>query len=207
MKAALLEGDRDSDCRDDMPNYTCPSCRQTFHATDNPEGKCVICGAYLKSFRPRDLLSHGIYDMRDIAFGQRWIIRIAGFALLGQGLFMFGPSMNLGGLPAGWVEVLPTVMLMYPVARLLLGLGDQFDKILVFCLAMFIPVINIILLIAANSRATEVLERADLEVGLWGVSAVSAEAAMDSMLCLKCGYNLTGNASGVCPECGTATRN
>ncbi len=22
-------------------------------------------------------------------------------------------------------------------------------------------------------------------------------------LCLKCGYNLTGNTSGVCPECGT----
>ena len=21
-------------------------------------------------------------------------------------------------------------------------------------------------------------------------------------LCLKCGYNLTGNVSGVCPECG-----
>ena len=22
-------------------------------------------------------------------------------------------------------------------------------------------------------------------------------------LCIKCGYNLTGNTSGVCPECGT----
>ena len=25
-------------------------------------------------------------------------------------------------------------------------------------------------------------------------------------LCLKCGYNLTGNISGVCPECGTAVQ-
>jgi len=24
--------------------------------------------------------------------------------------------------------------------------------------------------------------------------------------CLKCGYNLTGNVSGVCPECGCATK-
>ena len=24
-------------------------------------------------------------------------------------------------------------------------------------------------------------------------------------LCPRCGYNLTGNVSGVCPECGTAT--
>ncbi|UCC32453.1 MAG: hypothetical protein JSU86_09260 [Phycisphaerales bacterium] len=26
-------------------------------------------------------------------------------------------------------------------------------------------------------------------------------------LCLKCGYNLTGNVSGVCPECGTEMEN
>lgn len=25
-----------------------------------------------------------------------------------------------------------------------------------------------------------------------------------SPTCIKCGYNLTGNISGVCPECGTA---
>lgn len=25
-------------------------------------------------------------------------------------------------------------------------------------------------------------------------------------LCLDCGYNLTGNVSGVCPECGTPIR-
>jgi hypothetical protein len=25
-------------------------------------------------------------------------------------------------------------------------------------------------------------------------------------LCLKCGYNLEGNVSGVCPECGCATK-
>jgi rubrerythrin len=24
--------------------------------------------------------------------------------------------------------------------------------------------------------------------------------------CQRCGYNLTGNVSGVCPECGTQTR-
>jgi hypothetical protein len=26
----------------------------------------------------------------------------------------------------------------------------------------------------------------------------------DYLCCLKCGYNLTGNVSGICPECGTA---
>ncbi|MCG8403573.1 MAG: hypothetical protein MI923_00100 [Phycisphaerales bacterium] len=28
-------------------------------------------------------------------------------------------------------------------------------------------------------------------------------AALPSGLCATCGYNLTGNASGICPECGT----
>ena len=28
---------------------------------------------------------------------------------------------------------------------------------------------------------------------------------LNSMLCESCGYNLTGNESGVCPECGTST--
>ena len=26
---------------------------------------------------------------------------------------------------------------------------------------------------------------------------------LENGLCLKCGYDLTGNTSGVCPECGT----
>lgn len=25
-------------------------------------------------------------------------------------------------------------------------------------------------------------------------------------MCIACGYNLTGNVGGVCPECGTAIR-
>jgi uncharacterized paraquat-inducible protein A len=28
----------------------------------------------------------------------------------------------------------------------------------------------------------------------------------DRGLCAACGYDLTGNTSGVCPECGTPTR-
>jgi len=35
-------------------------------------------------------------------------------------------------------------------------------------------------------------------------SRVPAWSAHD--LCLKCGYNLTGNTSGTCPECGTPIR-
>ena len=35
--------------------------------------------------------------------------------------------------------------------------------------------------------------------------AIKREAARRKGTCLTCGYNLTGNTSGVCPECGTPT--
>ncbi len=30
--------------------------------------------------------------------------------------------------------------------------------------------------------------------------------ARDGERCMSCDYNLTGNVSGICPECGTAVR-
>jgi hypothetical protein len=40
---------------------------------------------------------------------------------------------------------------------------------------------------------------------LWIVRDSLAAAADAQTLCRACGYDLTGNVSGVCPECGTAT--
>jgi hypothetical protein len=49
-------------------------------------------------------------------------------------------------------------------------------------------------------------------VTLFSILAVSISVAMlilayrkpkaDHPVCTRCGYNLTGNTSGVCPECG-----
>jgi hypothetical protein len=38
----------------------------------------------------------------------------------------------------------------------------------------------------------------------WAVATIRRRRRMTSHLCATCAYNLTGNASGVCPECGTA---
>ncbi len=190
----------------EMPNYTCPSCRQTFHASDDPDGKCIFCGASLRDFRPDHRLVSMQHDLRGIAIGQRWMIISAVFALTGQALFIFGPSLVVGRFVITWVELLPTFALMYGVGRLLHGMGDPEDKILFCCLLMLLPVLNVIGLVVFNSAATQVLRQANLEVGVLGASTLMAEAAMDSSLCSTCGYNLTGNQSGRCPECGTHVR-
>jgi hypothetical protein len=42
-------------------------------------------------------------------------------------------------------------------------------------------------------------------MGVWGLCRLLRGKALvqDGSMCAKCGYNLTGNESGVCPECGT----
>jgi hypothetical protein len=43
---------------------------------------------------------------------------------------------------------------------------------------------------------------------LWAATRLPRKAAVKPKgVCEKCGYNLTGNASGVCPECGTKVGN
>jgi hypothetical protein len=41
-------------------------------------------------------------------------------------------------------------------------------------------------------------------VGIWVGSRRVVNRRRRNKLCLTCGYDLTGNVSGVCPECGTA---
>ena len=38
---------------------------------------------------------------------------------------------------------------------------------------------------------------------IWKQYARSPVFGGDGMLCHSCGYDLTGNESGICPECGT----
>ena len=40
---------------------------------------------------------------------------------------------------------------------------------------------------------------------LWGMERIRANQRRRRGHCRKCGYDLTGNVSGVCPECGGAT--
>ncbi|HUN80371.1 MAG TPA: hypothetical protein VMV81_02565, partial [Phycisphaerae bacterium] len=49
-------------------------------------------------------------------------------------------------------------------------------------------------------RARSVLRSAGVN-SRW-YSAVKIARRISNKLCFYCGYNLTGNVSGVCPECG-----
>ena len=45
-----------------------------------------------------------------------------------------------------------------------------------------------------------------VQLAIFGARRVRRRRRLLCGLCIKCGYNLTGNVSGVCPECGVETR-
>jgi hypothetical protein len=67
---------------------------------------------------------------------------------------------------------------------------------------MLAPCTNLLLLIMMNLSFSRTLRRSGLKVGFLGISQDRVNKAMNPSLCAGCGYDLTGNISGVCSECG-----
>lgn len=78
---------------------------------------------------------------------------------------------------------------------------------LVLCgILMCLPLINLIVLLLENRKATFLLEKNGLDVGFLGLPDEVVVRMLSTHLCPNCGYNLTGNVSGTCPECGQLIR-
>ena len=61
------------------------------------------------------------------------------------------------------------------------------------------------LVIGMAVRCAHVFYRFGIPFGLFGTARETAERFLEDRCCRQCGYDLTGNVSGRCPECGTAT--
>ena len=51
-------------------------------------------------------------------------------------------------------------------------------------------------------NAPRALQKAGLSVGVLGVGRQAVRNKLDPRYCNECGYDLTGNTSGTCSECG-----
>jgi len=188
-----------------VANYTCPACRQTFHALDL-NAPCIFCNHVLSEFRPAPEFHPGQYDLVSLARAQRWMLRVFPFALLGQVLLFWGPRFVFFRVPSFALFLFPTVVLSITLIMLMTALRRKTDKAFLGAVAMFVPVINVLVLIGLNSQVNILLKEAGLRLTALGVSSRDAQAAMDPSSCRGCGYNLTGNSSGRCPECGRDVR-
>lgn len=149
-------------------------------------------------------------DLRKLASRQRWLLWLM---LLTIAVQFLGPLfMNLRGPGAFSPVVYPLLVMIQITAmilmviggvRVLTAKGTHIAVIIICAILMLAPCGNLLLLLLINMSTTKTVRRAGLHVGLMGVKPDEIERVLDPNLCKKCGYNLTGNVSGTCPECGS----
>ncbi len=86
--------------------------------------------------------------------------------------------------------------------RLALAMGSHPALAALGAVLMLMPCANILLLLGVNGRATSLLKKHGIKIGLLGPPPTEYPKLYQNA-CPECGYDLSGNLTGVCPECGT----
>ncbi|MBK7403577.1 MAG: hypothetical protein IPJ41_02805 [Phycisphaerales bacterium] len=88
------------------------------------------------------------------------------------------------------------------VIRLMVAEGKHPVVIVLLSLLMFLPIINLLVLVHVNSEATLTLKAQGIKIGLLGAPK-SEWAKLKPGHCRGCGYDRAGiELLGACPECG-----
>ena len=70
-------------------------------------------------------------------------------------------------------------------------------------LILMLPFLGVLLVIFTMMKGRRLGDRWARTVVIWDKHAFKPPFDPRGLLCTQCGYNLTGNVSGRCPECGT----
>ncbi len=99
-------------------------------------------------------------------------------------------------------EVFVRLTMVYVCLRVMRLNGSDWFVIVLITPFLLPPGFNLAVVYLVDYAALRTLRRAGLEIGFLGMRASDARKALLANDCINCGYNLTGNVSGVCPECG-----
>lgn len=180
----------------------CPACQQLLPVGTAAGRFCPACGVDLiqASGQPGWVVQ-GV-DLRVVARLQRqlvwYVVVLAVMELMpiaAQGDLM----LSLILLP---VRLVVTILIIVGTVRMLAALRASMFARVAYAVLLLMPCLGVLLLLAANSRATRTLRSAGLKVGLTGVKDDDVERVLGPYRCRRCGYSLIGNTSGRCPECG-----
>lgn len=191
-----------------MAERACPACKTALEGNVSADGVCLTCGHDLAATAPPPNWYRGNLDLRRTAKHQRrllWVI----FALLVLYLvpvllpipYISPPIVDVVSLVV--IIALDLVALVFTI-QLMSALQYHILLRVLLGLLMFAPCVNLIVLLAINSSATNALRAAGLKVGLLGVSDEQVVRLLGANRCRECGYLLVGNTTGICPECGSA---
>jgi len=183
----------------------CPICRADLTAT--PLGAVPL--AIPVYDRATGLRIDPRVDYRALARRQRWVL----WLLVANVIVQLAPF-YLGMLGEPLFNILATLMVLTTLAlmlamlicvvRLLTAQGTRLAVVILCAVLLLAPCANLLLLLLINMSATRTLRRAGIRVGLMGAKDEDVLRITTPNLCKGCGYDLTGNVSGVCPECGAA---
>jgi hypothetical protein len=155
---------------------------------------------------PNNPFVRGRHDIRLVARRQRLLIWMVLATLATFFLSCLSPPLSQGRalvLALSGLALLLQLFVIVGTVMLMCALRTNIVMLLVVCILMLVPFISLVILLLENRHATLVLRKAGLSVGFMGVKDEVVVRLLAPNLCRKCGYNLTGNVSGICPECGT----
>ena len=143
-------------------------------------------------------------DLRKLAQRQRWMIWLVLISLLSQILPLmpwgeYGVVAVIAGL---LLQFATYVLMIVGVVLVLIARGNHILMVILCGILMLAPCANLFVLVLVNMSTTHTLRQAGLHVGFMGVNPEEVERVLNPELCSHCGYNLTGNVSGFCTECG-----
>lgn len=192
-----------------MPDIRfCSRCGSPLRPEDLAVARCSACQADLSPVLFRNQPAGA--DLRKVARAQRQLLYCVGLMILVQiaSALLYSlaspPSVvePLEALVSCSGLVLSLIALVFAV-QLMAATGMHILVRALLVVLLFAPCINLLVLLGINHRATKLLRRAGVRVGLLGARDEDVIRRISSLHCRNCGYLLVGNVSGICPECGT----
>lgn len=183
----------------------CPNCQRALEGVLAHATYCPTCGHNLVGApQPQADWVRGGVDLRGVAEKQRKLIAVIGVQLLCYfatwGLAQAIPAL---ALVVGLTYLVLIVLSVVFAVQLLGALGSGLGVRILVVILMFAPCINLITLLVVNNQATTALRMAGVKVGFFGARDDEVLQRLSRNACRQCGYNLIGNTTGICPECGT----
>lgn len=185
----------------------CPHCgEQELPDSKGEPQACSYCGQYpATAWLESPYVVNGV-DMRLVAKLQR---RLQGLILVTLFFDVFCIYL-LAPIPRGAsISIIVFFLVLHiagavVVARLIAVIRKNIAIAILPAVLMLAPCINLVLMFLVNQSAIVTLRKVGLNKGFKGFcSDKEVVRRLNPMLCRECGYNLTGNISGRCPECGT----
>ena len=184
----------------------CSRCLRELPLSAAAQYYCPFCGFRVAPLPPELFAVVNGMGMRLVAQRQRWLLWCVLLLITASVLLMLADARVLPPFVAGvaaFASLAAFCLVLVRVVLMLAALRQSLAVVIVLGILAAAPCVNLLVLVIVSQMATGALRKAGIKVGFMGASDKQVLLALDPNICRQCGYNLTGNVSGRCPECGT----